>query len=368
MIAACEAAFRLGGRPRVGEAIGCITFIITKRYGKAIDVTTSLFYYTDSKAKYASAEDLLSTIQGHAPIETHHQLSTEDREREVELIAAIGRGREYFARSPYEAYDTLTAMTPIVAGFELEAVDHGDVCGWWVRPPAAPTDRAILFVHGGAYRLGSARAYRGFASQIAARVGAAAFVLEYPLAPIRPFPAAFEAVMEALPWLRSEGFEHVSLVGDSAGGGLVFAASNARMPASSSITSVVAFSPWTDLACTGESFSDPNVIDPIFDPFVLLEAASVYLAGADSRDGRASPLYAISDNLPPIAIQVGGDERLLDDSRRYATVAAARGGVVHLDVFEGLHHVFQRSTTELLAARKALDDAAAFIGGHWSRT
>ncbi len=309
----------------------------------------------------------MSTIQHPAPIETHHRLSAEDREPETELIAAIERGRDYFARAPHEAYDALTALTPIVAGLELEAVDLGDVCGWWIRPPAAPPDRAILFVHGGAYRLGSARAYRGFASQIAARAGVAAFVLEYPLAPARPFPAAYDAVIAALPWLGSRGFAYVSLVGDSAGGGLVLAASNAHVPASPAIRSVVALSPWTDLACSGESFSDPNVIDPIFDPVVLREAASVYLAGADDRDGRASPLYAISDDVPPIAIQVGSDERLLDDSRRYAAFAAARGGVVYLDVFEGLHHVFQRSTTELAAARRALDKAAAFIDTNWSR-
>jgi acetyl esterase/lipase len=242
----------------------------------------------------------LSTIQHPAPIETHHPLSAEDRESETELIAAIERGRDYFARAPHEAYDALTALTPIVAGLELEAVDLGDVCGWWIRPPAAPPDRAILFVHGGAYRLGSARAYRGFASQIAARAGVAAFVLEYPLAPARPFPAAYDAVIAALPWLRARGFAYASLVGDSAGGGLVLAASNAHAPASPAIRSVVAFSPWTDLACSGESFSDPNVIDPIFDPVVLREAASVYLAGAEHRGTRVAifvPLPSTTERL-----------------------------------------------------------------------
>lgn len=239
--------------------------------------------------------------------------------------------------------------------------------GWWIRPDAAPTDRAILFLHGGAYLLGSAGAYRGFASQIAVRADVATFVLEYPLAPARPFPAAFDAVLTALTWLKVQGIAHVSLVGDSAGGGLALAASNVRVHGTPSVSSVVAFSPWTDLTCSGSSFSDRNVRDPIFEPSVLVEAASAYLAGADPRDGRASPLYGIADDVPPIAIQVGSDELLLDDSRRYAMRAAENGAVVHLDVFDGLHHVFQRSISELPTARMALDQAAAFIHAHWTR-
>ena len=97
----------------------------------------------------------------------------------------------------------------------------------------------------------------------------------------------------------------------------------------------------------------------------LAGAASSYLAGTDARNGRASPLHAIPEMLPPLLLQVGRDELLLDDARRYAVLAAERGGEVRLDIYDGLHHVFQRAVGELSAARRALDDTASFIAAHW---
>jgi acetyl esterase/lipase len=99
---------------------------------------------------------------------------------------------------------------------------------------------------------------------------------------------------------------------------------------------------------------------------MLAGPASVYLAGADPKDGRASPLYAVPQVLPPLLIHVGGNEILLDDARRYAQAAAAKGGEVRLDVFEGLHHVFQGATKDLPTARRALDAVAAFLSRHWA--
>jgi acetyl esterase/lipase len=134
--------------------------------------------------------------------------------------------------------------------------------------------------------------------------------------------------------------------------------------ARSEVASVVAFSPWVDLGFTGASFNDPATHDPIFQPpEILRKAAEGYLAGADPKDGRASPLFATPGVLPPMLIQVGTEELLLDDARRYAD--AALGGEVRLDLYEGLHHVFQRSVMELASARHALDEAASFITNHW---
>lgn len=298
-------------------------------------------------------------------IETTHPLAESERAAEQALLAAIGAHFAGFTGTMREAYDAMTAMTPIAAGIASETVDGDEVKGWWVRPAGAPTDRAILFIHGGAYMLGSARAYRGFASQMAARTGVAALVLDYPLAPENPFPAAFDAVPAALRWLHGQGFGRVALVGDSAGGALSLAALGVEEPDLPLLSSVVVFSPWIDLTLSGPSLLDPDTHDPIFKPAILTAAVEKYLAGADARDSRASPLYAIPKKLPPLAIQVGTDELLLDDARRYAEGAAARGGKVSLDIYEGLHHVFQRSTEELPSARKALDAAARFLSDHW---
>jgi acetyl esterase/lipase len=158
----------------------------------------------------------------------------------------------------------------------------------------------------------------------------------------------------------------VALVGDSAGGGLALSILGDTATASPTIAGIAVFSPWLDLAMTGASVNDPGIHDPIFQPVMLAGPAQVYLAGVDPKDGRASPLYAVPEIVPPLLIEVGGDEILLDDSHRYAAVAASRGGEVRLEVFEGLHHVFQGATRYLPAARRSLDRVAAFLTGHWA--
>ncbi len=301
-----------------------------------------------------------------SPVETHHPLSEGERLIERDVLAGLGRHFATFAGSRRAAYDAMTALTPIADGVATEAVDRDDVRGWWVRPGDASAGRAILFLHGGAYMLGSAEAYRGFASQVAVRAGTAAFVLDYPLAPEHPFPAAVEAVGVALRWLGAQGVVQVALVGDSAGGALALSALGQPAPARLFLAAALVFSPWTDLALSGRSFTDPDTRDPIFQPEALAAAATTYLGGADPRDARASPLYGLPGSLPPLAIQVGTDELLLDDARRYAVAAAAKGGTVHLDVYEGLHHVFQRSVRDLPSARQALDAGARFLSTCWA--
>ena len=297
--------------------------------------------------------------------ENRHALSHDERRIEQAVLAALADHFASFVGSRREAYDAMTAQTPCADGVAFQRVDETQVHGWWARPKAAPDDRAILFLHGGAYMLGSAEAYRGFVSQIAVRAGVAAFVLDYPLAPEHPFPAAYDAVVGASLWLRSQRIAQLALVGDSAGGGLALAALSHYPRHAPRVASVVVFSPWVDLALAGASFTDPNTPDPIFQPAALQAAAATYLDGADPHDGRASPLYAVPDMLPPLAIQVGSNELLLDDARRYAAAAAASGGKVQLDIFEGLHHVFQRSTDALPQARAALDAAGSFLSSHW---
>ncbi len=296
----------------------------------------------------------------------HRSLLEEERTVERALLAALGEQRATFVGTPREGYDAMTSRTPLAGNVSVEAVDQNGVRGWWVRPDNAAADRAILFIHGGAYLLGSAKGYRGFASQIATRSRTAAFVLDYPLAPEHPFPAAYDAAVAALAWLRTQGVLQIALVGDSAGGGLALACLGEPVGASPTIASVAVFSPWTDLATTGASFHDPCTHDPIFQRAVITNAAAKYLGAANPMDGRASPLHAVPDTLPPLLIQVGTDELLLDDSTRYAAAAAAKGGEVQLEVYEGLHHVFQRCVEALPSARLAFDRAARFLSAHWS--
>jgi monoterpene epsilon-lactone hydrolase len=298
-------------------------------------------------------------------IETRHPMSVADRSAAQALLAANARHFATFAGTMRDAYDAMTAQTPVAPHVAAHEVNDGAVRGWWLRPQGAPDGRAILFLHGGAYLFGSAHGYRGFASQVAARTGVATFVPDYPLAPDHPFPAAVDAVSATLAWLGTHGIGDVALVGDSAGGALALGALAQPAAAAPAIAAVVVFSPWIDLTLSGASMAAPDTVDPVFQRAVLANAAATYLAGAPPDDGRASPLFALPPRLPPLAIQVGTDELLLDDARRYAFAAAARGDVVQLDIYEGMHHVFQRSTRELASARAALDGAARFIDAHW---
>lgn len=295
-------------------------------------------------------------------IETRHPLSPDDRRAAQALLAANASHFATFGGPLRAAYDAMTAQTPIAPDVVAEEVGAGVVRGWWLRPRAARADRAILFLHGGAYMLGSAQGYRGFASQVAARTGVATFVPDYPLAPEQPFPAAVEATLAARCWLQAQGIVDIALVGDSAGGALALGAVS-NDPAG--VAAVAVFSPWVDLTLSGASMLSPDTVDPVFRRTQLADAAATYLNGAAADDGRASPLFALPDRLPPLAIQVGTDELLFDDARRYAAAAAARGGTVQFDIYDGMHHVFQRSTRELASARAALDAAAGFIDAHW---
>ena len=291
---------------------------------------------------------------------------SDDEAATQQLILEEAHRRMASFPSPREAYDDLFTRTPIPDGMTLEEVDSEGMRGWWVRPPSAPSDRAILYLHGGGYALGSAKAYRGLAGQVASRAVISAFVLDYPLAPENPFPAAYEHASAAVDWLRSQGVEQVAVVGDSAGGGLALAVSNISRGGRAALASVVVFSPWADLALTGDSFMDPATVDPVLQAASCVRTAALYLAAADPRDPRASPLYASFEAVPPLFLQVGSNEILLDDARRYAERVSDIGFAVRLDIYDGFHHVFQRCAADLPSSRLALDDAAAFIADHWS--
>lgn len=290
---------------------------------------------------------------------TQHSLTDHDRLQVQQSLAEQQAHRENFSGTMREYYDEMTAETPLAAVVHCEHVADS---GWWLHPQEARTEQVIVFIHGGAYMLGSAQAYRGFASQLAVRTGYSTFVLDYPLAPEHPFPTAPDRVIEILKGLVDSGIEHIALAGDSAGGALSLVALQ-HPQLVQTIRSAVLFSPWTDLTFSGASFNDPSTRDPIFQPSILRDAAAAYLQGASAEDQRASPLFAQYRQLPPLMIQVGTEELLLDDATRLAAHFAEQGGEVQLDIYQGMHHVFQRDI-RLDAARHALDIAARFIRQH----
>lgn len=264
------------------------------------------------------------------------------------------------------AFDELMEKTPAADGVTYQAATLGGISGWWCRPANTEGGVAILYLHGGAYVLGSALAYRHFAGQIAARAGAPAFVADYGLAPERPFPAATDDAGMAYRALVSAGFSRLAIAGDSAGGGMALAMASelteaARDGALPRPAAVVALSPWTDLALAGDSMTARAMHDPLLTRDALEKARHLYLGGFYAKDPRASPLYGDLTDLPPVLLHVGEDEILLDDSRRYADRTAQSGSPAELHEWQGMVHVFPASLTLLSAAREALDITGEFL-------
>jgi monoterpene epsilon-lactone hydrolase len=290
------------------------------------------------------------------------RISSEEFERERLL-------REQFARfwttagEPRAIYDAFISACPLIQDVKLEAVGQGSVQGWWLCPLHANPREAILFLHGGGYVQGSAKAYRAFVSQIVDRSHIPALVIDYPLAPEATLPAAPEAARSAWQWLIAQGFDKIAIIGDSAGGGLTLStlAELIRKPIGALPVAGAVFSPWTDLAFTGGSMRDPAVIDPLISFEYLQDCAGKYLGKRRAADPLASPLHGHLKGLPPLLIQVGTDERLLDDSKQYAARAKRAGVPVKLEIWEGMHHVFQLDVAHLESSRAALDRAARFL-------
>jgi epsilon-lactone hydrolase len=279
--------------------------------------------------------------------------------------AALPHKGERLGPEARPIFDAMFAATPVAADMRVEPATVGGIPGFWVRSRKARARECMLYVHGGGYVLGSAQAVTNFVGQIAVRVGADAFVADYRLAPEHPFPAAIDDVVAAYHGLVAEGAERIVVAGDSAGGGLSLALLSilAAEQTKGSLQPVGAavMSPWTDLALTGPSFKTRAEADPIFTRGVLQALAEAYLQGRDAGDPRASPLYAQLANLPPVRIDVGDDEVLLDDAVRYAERARAAGVDVTLSVWAGMAHVFQSSLDQFRTAELSVSAIGEFL-------
>lgn len=186
------------------------------------------------------------------------------------------------------------------------------------------------------------------------------FILDYPLAPEAQLPVALDLAVATLRRLRDR-HPAVAVAGDSAGGGLALAALTQATDQGIEVAGAAVFSPWTDLSLSGASVSAHAIGDPLLDPAYLRQSAAAYLGDTTADDPRASPLVNASGGLPPILVQVGTDEILLDDAVRYAEAVHTAGGQVELQVWQGMHHVFQFNVEQLGSARRAVASAGEFV-------
>ena len=185
-----------------------------------------------------------------------------------------------------------------------------------------------------------------------------------PLAPEHPFPAAHEDALTAWQYLRAQGFaaDHIAVGGDSAGGNLTICLIN-RLRAAGDAQPACAWlaSPWTDLTASGASYVTKDAVDPLIHKGYIEELASAYAGAADRRDPLISPLFADLTGFPPVLIQVGSAETLLDDSVRFAREAGAADVAVTLEIWPHMIHAWPMWNAKLADGRKALAQAGEFM-------
>ena len=264
-------------------------------------------------------------------------------------------------------WDDLFADVSPTVGAKSESVDAGGVKAEWITAPGAAADRVILYFHGGGYVLGSIKSHRDMCERLSRAAQARVLLLDYRLAPEHPFPAPVEDARSAYRWLLKQGIrpQRVAFAGDSAGGGLTFAALLAVKQAGDPMPACAApLSPWVDLEALGESMVSKDAEDPMVKKHLVMEMAKTYIGGGNLRDPLAAPLYGDLRGLPPLLIQVGSRETLLDDAVRMADKAKKAGVEAQLDVVPGMIHVWQIFANRLDEGEQAIQKIGAFVKAH----
>jgi epsilon-lactone hydrolase len=256
---------------------------------------------------------------------------------------------------------------PAQPDVKSEPASAGGVDARWIAAPGADPNRVVLYLHGGGYVLGSVNTHRDLIGRISRAGQARMLALNYRLAPESPFPAAVDDAVAGYRYLIDGGFKpaRLAVAGDSAGGGLTVAALVAIRDAGLPLPAAgVCLSPWVDLEGQGDSMTTRAKADPVVQREGLAGMAQAYLAGKDPRTPLAAPLYADLKGLPPLLIQVGDSETLLDDSNRIAARARAAGVEVKLEVWPEMIHVWQLFASFLPEGQEAVEGIGKFIREH----
>lgn len=250
------------------------------------------------------------------------------------------------------------------AGLSYQPFEIENIKCEWIIPDNSPSNKVLLFFHGGGYAVGSINTHRALVSDIAKQAGIKALLFDYRLAPEYPYPAAIEDCVMVYKWLLQQGYPpaQIAFAGDSAGGGLCIGTvlylrdNHIALP-----KCIIGMSPWLDLSLSGETLLSKKDDDLVlvFEGFPIW--SKTYLADADPKSPYASPIFHSLHGLPPTYIQVGGDEMLLSDSQRFANKAQQEGVNIRLEIFPGMFHVFQGYWRVLSVAKQANKKVGEFL-------
>ncbi|WP_439814117.1 alpha/beta hydrolase fold domain-containing protein [Zavarzinia sp. CC-PAN008] len=280
------------------------------------------------------------------------------------MLAQAPKPTELDLAGSRAAIDAMGAASPVAPDIRIEPVTIGKAKAEWSTAPGASAQKAILYLHGGGYVIGSLDSHRGLATELGRAAGMRVLALDYRLAPEHPFPAAVEDAIAAYEHILAQGIpaSGVVIAGDSAGGGLAVATllmareMGLPLPAAG-----FCISPWVDLEMTGSTMDSKAAEDPLLQRADLQNFATPYLNGADPKHPHASPLQADLSGLPPLLIHVGSAEVLLDDAIRLAAKAGAADVKVQLEVWPHMIHIWHFFSAMLSDGRRATAEAARFL-------
>jgi acetyl esterase/lipase len=273
-------------------------------------------------------------------------------------VEAMGANPEMTLDEMRTLFDHWGDVTGEPGGVDYIEVDAGGVPAMWAIPKDCNEDRVVICTHGGGYVVGSMYSHRKVFGHLAKAIGCRALILNYRCAPEYPHPAPVEDAVLSYRWLLDDGMkpEHICTAGDSAGGGLcttvLLAIRDAGLPMPAA---AMPMSPWYDMELSGGSLITNAAKDELVQEGILASMAEMFLGSASPQDPLANPLYNDLAGLPPVYIQVGGDETLLDDAVRFLDMAKEAGVEAKLEVFPEMQHVFHF----LAGAAPEGDDAIA---------
>lgn len=251
-------------------------------------------------------------------------------------------------------------------GVTVRSVNAGGVAAEWIEPLGMKPQRTILYLHGGLYCMSAPRTHRALTGRLALAAEARLLALDYRLAPEHAFPAALQDTLAAYRWLVKEVISpaRIAIGGDSAGGGLSLAAAvslregRERLPAA-----LFLISPWVDLTLSDAALASQGQADASLS-VEALRLGRYYFANEYPTHPLISPLYAELKGLPPLLIQVGGNDILLNDARRLAHKAFASWVEVEMDVWKGMWHAWHLMAPRLPEANRAIEKIGAFLRRH----
>jgi monoterpene epsilon-lactone hydrolase len=279
-------------------------------------------------------------------------------------LATMGANPEMSLEETRLMFEQWGDITGEPGGVDYIEEDCNGVLCMWANPKGATTDRVLICTHGGGYVCGSMYTHRKVFGHLAKATGCRALILHYRRAPEATHPAQVEDAVKVYSWLLDQGVkpEHIATTGDSAGGALcttmLLAIRDQGLPLPAA---GMPMSPYYDMEFTGESMQTKADVDCLVSKEIAQTMAGTFLGDASPKDPLANPFYADLKGLPPLYIQVGNDETLLDDSVRFEAKAKEAGVEVKLDIFPEMQHVFQFMAGMAPEADEAIQQMAAWV-------